>query len=79
MKKKEKSKKRELLPAHTIINAVNGENSAKHEILEHYRGYIIYILGVSIEKKTLNPAYVPTEDIVQEVSLEILKAIKNFE
>lgn len=78
MERKENSKDRKLLPAYIITEALNGENSAKCRILEYYRGYIIYFIGVSLREKILNPSYIPVEDIVQEVSLEVLEAIKKF-
>ena len=78
MEKKEYNKERKLLPEYIIIEALNGENNAKRRILEYYRGYIIYFIGVSLREKILNPSYVPVDDIVQEVSLEVLEAIKRF-
>ena len=78
MEKKEDNKERKLLPAYIIIEALNGENNAKCRILEYYREYIIYFIGVSLREKILNPRYVPVDDIVQEVSLEVLEAIKRF-
>lgn len=49
---------------------------AGNYLIVYYRGYIIYFIGVSLRKKILNPSYIPVEDIVQEVSLEVLEAIK---
>lgn len=66
------------LPEKTICRLVDGDSEALTEALRFYDGYASYLLDYVLTHYHISKWIAPREDMMQEIRLELFKAMKKF-
>lgn len=66
------------LPEKTICRVMDGDSEALTDALRFYDGYASYLLDYVLTHYHISKRIAPYEDMMQEIRIELFKAIRKF-